>query len=387
MGDSLADSGKLRVQAWSKAIERHLSALKLTPGWEPYSTIYVGGGTPSALPPAELEHLLALLADAFSGNVTGKAPGCRAGEKPGNDTEWTIECNPDDLSDAMLAGLAAFGVSRLSVGIQSLEDAVRQVVGRRGSAAEILAALGNLAKRWNRDWSADFMYGMPGQTPAGLAQDLRRIIDLGAAHVSLYQLTLEEGTVLAAELKRGSLMLPDQDLSADQYMAAASVLSAAGYLRYEVSNWALPGKECQHNLQYWRMDDWDAIGPSGVSNHRYGASFSRGQNTFDDAVYEEDPLGSVTCSTVNGVDAMFESLMMALRTNEGFSLHRFHDIFGRDPVLVFGNLSEAFPTLIRQISGFWRPSDEGMDMLNRVLVAALETAGELKKPETGGLPL
>jgi oxygen-independent coproporphyrinogen-3 oxidase len=298
-----------------------------------------------------------------------------------------MECNPDDLSNALLAGLEAYGVSRLSVGVQSLEDSVRRVVERRGSSAEILAALGNLARRWKRDWSVDFMYGMPGQTSTGLARDISNTIDLGATHVSLYQLTLEEGTTLAGEVSRGSLMLPDPDQSADQYSAAAEVLSSAGYLRYEVSNWALPGKECQHNLQYWRMADWDAVGPSAVSNCRNEAVFTRGQNTSDDAAYEADPLGSVTWSTVSGIDAMFECLMMALRTSEGFSLHGFHAIFGRDPALVFGDLPDAFPLLVTQEPGCWRPTDEGMDMLNRVLVVALENAGHVLESETGGLTL
>ena len=363
-----ADTGSLRVQSWSEAVERHLSALKLSPGWEPYSTMYVGGGTPTALPPSELEHLLAVLAGVVAGDMLDK--------RAGYGTEWTVECNPDDLAFAMLDSFHAYGVSRLSVGVQSLEDTVRCVVGRRGTASEILDALGNLARRWKGDWSVDFMYGMPGQTPAGLAQDIRRTIDLGAGHVSLYQLTLEEGTALAAEVDRDRVMLPDPDLSADQYSAAAEVLVPAGYCRYEVSNWAVPGQECRHNLHYWHMDDWDAIGPSGVSNRREGAIFARGQNTSDDVAYNEDPLGSVTWSTVSGIDAMFECLMMALRTSEGFSLHRFHDIFGHDPVLVFGNLPASFPALVRLDSGCWRPTEEGMDMLNRVLIAALDAAGK-----------
>jgi len=135
------------------------------------------------------------------------------------------------------------------------------------------------------------------------------------------------------------------------------------------------------------MDDWDAIGPSGVSNRRNGTVFVRGQNTSDDAAYVKDPPGSVTWTSVEGIDAMFECLMMALRTSEGFYLQRFQDIFGRDPVQLFGDLPATFPALVRMDSGRWRPTDEGMDMLNRVLVAALETAGHAKDSEAGGLQL
>jgi oxygen-independent coproporphyrinogen-3 oxidase len=357
--------------------------------------MYVGGGTPTVLPPAALEDLLSLLADSWAGTGSG--------------TEWTIECNPDDLDLPMLDSFTAFGVTRLSVGVQSLEDPVRQAVRRRGKATEIMASLVLLSKHWRHQWSADFMYGMPLQTPGGLAQDIRKTIELGAGHVSLYELTLEDGTALHHEVRQGNLSLPDPDLSADQYAAAAEVLRSAGYQRYEVSNWALPGQSCLHNLHYWRMDDWDALGPAAVSNHRDGLSFIRSQNSLDDYVYAADPLGSVDFSVVSGIDAMFEFLMMALRTREGFPMQRFHDIFGHDPATVFGDLPSAFPGLLAREGGYWRPNDNGLDLLNRILVAALEAtdlygdaadAGDpvlglsddflsvhVKDPGAGGLPL
>jgi oxygen-independent coproporphyrinogen-3 oxidase len=362
------------VQAWLKSISSHLSVLKQNPAWQPYTTMYIGGGTPSVLPAEVLEDLLRLLAGSWAGTGTGRDSGSGSSQETLQGAEWTIECNPDDLDRSMLDSFTAFGVNRLSVGIQSLEDPVRQAVQRRGSAAEIFVSLARLGRLWKYRWSVDFMYGMPLQTPVGLAHDIRQTIEMGAGHVSLYQLTLEDGTALAQEVLRGNIDLPDPDLSADQYAAAAELLHAAGFQRYEVSNWALPGQSCLHNLRYWRMDDWDALGPAAVSNRRVGRSFLRGQNSTDDEAYVSDPLGSVVGSTISGIDAMFEFLMMALRTAEGFSTTRFHDIFGLDPISVFGDLPTAFPALLDENSGCWQPNNEGLDFLNRILVAALENA-------------
>jgi oxygen-independent coproporphyrinogen-3 oxidase len=386
MSSLCTDLGKSSVHLWLHSIEKHLSALKRLPGWEPYSTMYVGGGTPSVLPAGVREDLLHLLAAAWSGTYTGSRTGPETSKDPAGGTEWTIECNPDDLDPIMIASFAAFGVSRLSVGIQTLEDPARLAVRRRGKAAEIVSALEKLALFWKQRWSADFMYGLPFQTPAGLAQDIKRVLELGAGHISLYQLSLEDGTVLDSEVRHGRVSLPDQDLAFDQYSAAAEVLRAAGCQRYEVSNWALPGQICLHNMHYWRLDDWDALGPAAVSNRRAGAEYIRGRNPGDDGTYLADPAGAVEFSVIRSSDAMFEFLMMALRTSAGFSIHRFRDIFGRDPVTVFGDLPAAFPDLIREDSGCWHPSDQGLDFLNRVLVAALEALERNKGPSGFEVP-
>jgi coproporphyrinogen III oxidase-like Fe-S oxidoreductase len=122
------------------------------------------------------------------------------------------------------------------------------------------------------------------------------------------------------------------------------------------------------------MNDWDAVGPSAVSNRRTGSSYIRGQNCASDRIYEADPLGTVDFSLVQGIDAMFEFLMMALRTSEGFPLQRFKQIFSHDPIRVFGDLPTRFPSLLQNQSGCWRATGGGMDMLNRLLVSALEAS-------------
>lgn len=362
---SACDAASLLAFAprWLAAVERHLAELAQRFGRDTFSTVYIGGGTPSFLPPAILERTLSVIA------------ACRL-----DDTEWSIEANPEDLHPELLDLLRRGGINRLSLGIQSLEDAARRTVGRRGSADATRRVLDTVASRWDGRLSVDMMYGLPNQSARGLADDVRAIVERGIGHVSLYELTLEEGTPLELGARSGAIRLPDDDERADQYDAARDVLRAAGFEHYEVSNWALPGQRCAHNMHYWSMDDWLAVGPSGVGNiGRDDGGFSRLENAADDEQYYADPSGSTRIVTVARPDAMFESLMMALRTSAGLALADFERRFGTDPLEVFGPLPGLFPESIVIDSGSWRPTERGMDTLNRVLVRALSNLEEFNR--------
>jgi len=286
--------------------------------------------------------------------------------------EWSVEANPEDIAPDFLSLLLTHGVDRLSVGVQSLEDGARAVAGRRGSAGSTMRVLDMLASRWLGRRSADLMYGLPGQTASGLEGDVGALVDRGFGHISLYELTLEDGTPLERNAHAGLVVLPGDDERADQYDAAREALIAAGYRRYEVSNWALPGQECIHNMRYWNMDDWLALGPSGVGNvAATGGRFVRLENTADDLRYYDDPSGSVHEVVISGIDAMFESLMMALRTAHGFDIAAFRERFGHDAIEAFGPLHELFPESIGLEAGSWRATARGLDTLNRVLVHAM----------------
>lgn len=295
---------------------------------------------------------------------------CRGGV-PGA-TEWSVEANPEDIGPDFLSLLSTHGVNRLSVGVQSLEDEARAVAGRRGDALSTMRALDMLASQWTGRRSADLMYGLPAQTAAGLANDVRALVDRGFGHISLYELTLEDGTPLERNARAGLVVLPGDDERADQYDAACETLLAAGYRHYEVSNWAVPGQECLHNMRYWNMDDWLALGPSGVGNVAAGGGrFLRLENTADDLRYYDDPSGSVHEVVISGIEAMFESLMMALRTASGLDIAVFRERFGQDAIEAFGPLHELFPESIGLEAGSWRATPRGMDTLNRVLVQAM----------------
>ena len=217
----------------------------------PLRTVFVGGGTPTLLPVAELAGLLDAIRQAWPA-----AP----------DAEVTVEANPDSVDAAALAGLAAAGVSRISFGMQSAVAHVLATLERTHDQARVPQVVG-----WARDAglqvSLDLIYGTPGES----LPDWRRSLDAALAcepdHLSAYALVVEPGTRLAAQVRRGEVPAPDDDDLADKYELADEVLAAAGYGWYEVSNWArTPQARCRHNLGYWHGDDWWGFGP-GAHSH------------------------------------------------------------------------------------------------------------------------
>ncbi len=363
--------------SWLHSIERHLESHTHRFGATGFKTVYLGGGTPSWLPAGILRDTLQLL-----GNYARTG-----GEDP---VEWTVEANPEDLNQDLFDILAGSGVDRLSVGVQSLEDKTRSVAGRRGSARDIMRQLELLAERWRARWSADLMFGFPGQTPRGIAHDAQLLSDLGAGHLSLYELTLEPGTPLHTAVESGTIQVPDEDERADLYEAAAEVLAGVGFKRYEVSNWAKPGHKSIHNEVYWAMGDWLAVGPSGVGNVAAGTgAFLRLENSSNDDRYWSDPAGSVTETMVSGIEAMFECLMTALRTAQGLNTVTFGQRFGQEAFMVFGKLHEEFPELLVFDGTLLKAKERGLDVLNVPLVAALTSAELFQKnhdPRNGALP-
>jgi putative oxygen-independent coproporphyrinogen III oxidase len=215
------------------------------------ATVFFGGGTPTLLPAADLAGLLGAVRDRF-----GLAP----------DAEVTTEANPDSVTPESLAALADAGFTRVSFGMQSAVPRVLAVLDRTHDPARVPQAVA-----WARDAglavSLDLIYGTPGES----LDDWRTSLDAALAcepdHLSAYALVVEEGTRMAARVRRGELPLPDDDTLADAYEAADAVLTGAGYDWYEVSNWArTPDDACRHNLGYWRGDDWWGVGP-GAHSH------------------------------------------------------------------------------------------------------------------------
>jgi putative oxygen-independent coproporphyrinogen III oxidase len=218
----------------------------------PVTSVFFGGGTPTLLPPGDLGEILRVIGGEF-----GLAP----------DAEVTVEANPETVDERSLAGLRAAGMNRISLGMQSAAPHVLTVLDRvhqPGRPAH--------CARWARaagfaHVSLDLIYGTPGETAADWQASLAAAIAAGPGHISAYALIVEEGTKLAARVKRGELPPPDDDTMADRYLAAAEILSAAGLTWYEISNWAAgPGSRCRHNLLYWTGGDWWGAGP-GAHSH------------------------------------------------------------------------------------------------------------------------
>ncbi len=221
------------------------------------STVFFGGGTPTLLPPGDLARMLA---------------GVRATFGLAGDAEITVEANPDTVTDAVAAELAASGVTRLSIGMQSAVPHVLATLDRTHDPANVRTAV-EAARRAALQVSVDLIYGTPGESPDDWRTSLTTALALQPDHVSAYALIVEEGTKLHRRIRRGELQAPDDDLQADMYELADELLGRGGYEWYEVSNWATDdAHRSRHNLAYWRGDDWWGFGP-GAHSHISGVRF------------------------------------------------------------------------------------------------------------------
>jgi len=232
-------------------------------------TVYLGGGTPSLLGPQRLEKLMRSLADILN---------------LGHISEATIEVNPESASIEVLHAALTSGLRRISIGVQSLSDRELQGIGRIHTAEQAVAAVSRAKENGFRNVSADLIVGLPGQDWPSLKGSLTVLLDLGVNHLSLYCLSLEPATKLA--LNQPVDLLSD-DRQADLFDKARSLLLKKGFNHYEISNFALEGFECQHNLNYWRGGEYLGLGPAGAS-HLFGRRY-RNRCVLRD--YLEDPLG------------------------------------------------------------------------------------------------
>jgi oxygen-independent coproporphyrinogen-3 oxidase len=217
----------------------------------PARTVFFGGGTPSELTPAQLGRITAALRESF--DFAGPA------------VEWTIECNPGTVSEESLAAIRALGFDRISLGVQSFHDSHLRAIGRIHTAAEAREAVGQARRAGFARLNLDLIFCLPDQTLTEWKSDLEEALTLGPEHVSLYNLTIEEQTEFGRRRRLGLLELPDEDLSADMYEWALDRTAAAGFAQYEVSNFALPGEECRHNVIYWRQEPYVGFGVSAAS--------------------------------------------------------------------------------------------------------------------------
>ncbi len=238
--------GAASIAAYLELVEREIAA---SPAGPPLSTVYLGGGTPSLLTPAQVGRLLAALRRRF-----GLAPAA----------EISLELDPASFDEGRLAGYLASGVNRVSLGGQSFDDAVLVALGRRHRGADLAEAAGWLERARRRgaliSWSLDLIQAVPGQTLAGWRQQLRRAVATGAPHLSVYDLTIEPGTAFARRLERGELELPEPEAASDLMDLTRAELTAAGFGRYEISNYAFPGHASRHNRVYWSGAGWWGFG-------------------------------------------------------------------------------------------------------------------------------
>jgi oxygen-independent coproporphyrinogen-3 oxidase len=281
------------------------------------STIYLGGGTPTVLPLSHLVPILDRIQTAFTVDP---------------DAEVTIEANPGTVDARVLTALRQRGVNRLSLGMQSCLDEELRLLGRTHTAEEGAEAFAAARHAGFRNVGLDLIYGLPGQTRAAWRQSIERAIVLEPEHLSLYSLSLEAGTPLARDVERGHLPAPEPDLAAEMYEAATALVAAAGYLHYEISNWAKSVQtRCRHNLTYWRNEPYLGLGAGAHSwqrgcrwvNASHPAEYAQQIRTRGTALADEEWIPTDL--------EMDETMLMGLRlVDEGVSWDRFQRRFGLD---------------------------------------------------------
>ncbi len=280
---------------------------------ESVRTIYLGGGTPSQLTIGELEAILNHARSVFD---------CSSVE------ELTVEVNPDDVTDEYVQGLRSLSVNRVSIGIQSFHDDELKTINRRHSAAQAIEAVACIKRNGITNVSIDLMYGLPGQTLDLWRDNLQQTIQMEVPHVSAYSLTYEEGTRLTRLVSGGELKPVDEDTCADMFSLLREQLSAAGYVQYEISNFAKPGMESKHNSSYWNETLYIGLGASAHSFKRD----SRQWNISNTRVYIEKVLsGANDFFEVEHLDLdtrYNDYVMTTLRTRKGMDLAHLKSAFG-----------------------------------------------------------
>jgi putative oxygen-independent coproporphyrinogen III oxidase len=323
------------------------------PGREVRS-IFFGGGTPSLMPPAAVAHVI----------------DCIAGLWPvASDVEVTLEANPTSIEAENFRGYREAGVNRVSVGVQALSDGDLKALGRQHSAAEALAAF-RLAARIFPRVSFDMIYARPGQTVEGWRDELAMALAEQQGHMSLYQLTIEEGTAYFDLHARGLLQVPEEASTADLFDVTQEMTVAAGLSAYEVSNHARAGHESRHNLLYWRYGEYAGIGPGAHSrlasgDNRRALVAEKHPETWRSLV-EARGRGVVEDQVVPPTEQAREYLLMGLRIGEGIDVARFEALAGR-PMAAARVESLAALGLVAEGQGRLRTTAAGRRILNAVI--------------------
>jgi putative oxygen-independent coproporphyrinogen III oxidase len=349
------------AEEWSAALladMRHEAALT---GGEALQSVFFGGGTPSLMPPALVD---ALLAEAE--RRWGFAP----------DVEITLEANPSSVEAGKFADLAACGVNRVSLGLQALDDAALRFLGRLHDVAEGLAALQTAQAVFKRV-SFDLIYARPGQTLEQWESELERALGFGTGHLSLYQLTIEPNTRFATDVRQGAFApLPD-DPAADLFSLTRERTAVAGLPAYEVSNHARPGEESRHNLAYWRYRDYAGIGP-GAHGRRVGMATTRHRKPENFlAAVARNGHGLAEERALAPREQASEALLMGLRLTEGIDIAALAERTGLATDQLFDRPALAFH---RDLGFAWEDgtrigvTERGMPVLDALLAQLVPDA-------------
>lgn len=340
------------AEAWLASLTKERQQALEQYGLLPLTSIFMGGGTPSLLPPDQMERLLLSLRSMGQGAAL----------------EWTSEANPGSLSLETLTMMKAFGVNRISLGVQAMTDPVLSQLGRRHSVADIYAAVHAIQQSGITNWGLDLIACIPGVTERDWQNTLEAALKLEPKHISVYALTQEEGTRLGRDCEAGVTALLDDDGQLRMLDVAEATLSAAGFVRYEISNYARPGFECQHNLSCWRGNNYLGLGcaaASRVGDQRWTNRADINSYIAGDRHQDRETLSPIT-------DAV-ERLVFGLRMSEGINLDEILRITGTvqtpQAVIWEKNLERlGRDQLLERLSNHWRLTPKGRALADHVAV-------------------
>ena len=316
------------------------------PGWAgtPFVSVFLGGGTPTTMAPADLRSLLVHLRDRFEMVA---------------DAEVTVEANPDTVDVGLLGALHDAGYDRLSMGAQSFDPGVLASLERIHQPASVRSAVGAARQAGYHNVNLDLIYGTEGETIESWERTLEETIALTPEHISAYALTIEPATPLGRQVAAGTRAAPDPDLQADMFGLACELLAGAGYRHYEISNWAKPGFECRHNLGYWERRPYVGLG-AGAHAYRDDVRWwnVRPPETYMEKVEAgELPIGG--SESLDPSDAYLEEVFLKLRILEGVPASWFEpDRYA--PFVASGLLEDEFGQLV--------PTERGMLLLNELVL-------------------
>ena len=311
-------------------------------------TVFLGGGTPSLFDPAAIDRLIS---------------GIRARVRLAPDAEVTMEANPGTFEKDRFKAFRQAGITRLSIGVQSFDNAHLKALGRVHDRDQALAAVTEAAQVFDT-FNLDLMYALPGQTLAGLTQDIQTALAFAPPHISIYHLTIEPNTVFA----KFPPALPEDDLAYEMMDRITELTSAHGLSRYEVSAYAKPGHQCAHNLNYWQFGDYLGIGAGAHSKLSFAHRVLRQVRYREPALYMQQAMKGEPVtqnSEVSRQDLPFEYMLNALRLREGFGLSDYVDRTGLAMTSIQKGLQEAerLGLIDRDVQRVW-PTERGFDFLS-----------------------
>jgi oxygen-independent coproporphyrinogen-3 oxidase len=335
-------------------------------GWAAsFDTLYIGGGTPSVLSAVDIEGLIADIRAAFT---------------IASDAEITVEVNPGDITPGLLASLRLAGVNRINLGVQSFDDGSLALLGRRHTALQAIGAIHRARDAGFDNIGLDLIYGLPSSPAEGANGDMmpQRVpicshlttwlatldtaLGLNPDHLSCYQLTLEEKTPLAKLCRRGELILPGESRQADFFLRTAEILEEKGYVHYEVSNFARPGRESRHNQKYWNHIPYLGLGPAAHSfDGRRRRWNQRSVETYREGLAAGKP-PVADSEILTDEQLRLETLFLGFRTRRGICLETFKVRYGRDLLADKRDMVEKLSGegLVEIRNGFLRPTRAGM---------------------------